>query len=92
MSEDDGYSDEEQDLLDRIAVLEEESRGFQMQCRSLRLASLHLERLLEAANTETKGRMDKVKAFERIVAELSNPSPSIEKLKEIMAVCEDVSI
>jgi len=47
---------------------------------------------LEAANTETKGRMDKVKAFERIVAELSNPSPSIEKLKEIMAVCEDVSI
>lgn len=91
MSED-GYSDEEQDLLDRIAVLEEESRGFQMQCRSLRLASMRLERLLEAANTETKERMDKVKAFERIVAELSNPSPSIEKLKEIMAVYEDASI
>lgn len=92
MSEDNGYSDEEQDLLDRIAVLEEESRGFQMQCRSLRLASLHLERLLESANTETKERMDKVKAFDRIVTELSNPLPTMEKLKEIVAVYEDVSI
>ncbi len=84
MSEDDGYSDEEQDLLDRIAVLEEESRGFQMQCRSLRLASIHLERLLEAANVETKERMDKVKAFDEIFVELAKPSPSIEALLKII--------
>ena len=84
MSEDNGYSDEEQDLLDRIAVLEEESRGFQMQCRSLRLASLHLERLLESANTETKELMDKAKAFDEIFVELAKPSPSIETLLKML--------
>ena len=85
-------TDDDQYYLDRIAVLEEESRDFQMKCRGLRLASLHLERLLESANTETKERMDKVKAFDRIVTELSNPTPSIEMLKEIKAVYEEGSI
>ena len=48
-------TDDDQYYLDRIAVLEEESRDFQMKCRSLRLASLHLERLLESAGMALKG-------------------------------------
>ena len=77
-------TDDDQYYLDRIAVLEEESRDFQMKCRSLRLASLHLERLLESANTETKERMDKAKAFDEIFVELAKPSPSIETLLKMM--------